>query len=184
MQPLKYQTRNRQFMNITSRKARLLTILNPVKRRRLILSFCCATFSLALCVMAAEEKTQWLLQINVYSGRPDPVMHLTTNDMTWIKALLGTAEKAADKAPESVFRSRLGYRGIMLTEIQETAQNKTVLSLTQIRGAEILVESRTNRMWLKAKDATLERHLVGLARTNDVISKELYDEIQGTIESR
>jgi hypothetical protein len=136
-------------------------------------------------MIAGDETVTWALEIDVYSGRPNPVLTLTDVEIVRVKDLLSQASSVHEtKDPATVFPSNLGYRSVLIKELREPGNMKSVRSVTRVRGRDILVQSGENRIWQKAKDATLERLLVDLALEKKAIPRELYQYILKEIEKR
>jgi hypothetical protein len=124
------------------------------------------------------------VEIDVFSGRPNPVFKLQDSEVGRVKELLSqtsslAAEKATEKEKAKAFPSLvLGYRGL---SIRQVWKNKAVQSETRVRGKNMLVGSGKDRSWRSASDASLEQFLVDLALEKGAISKQMHEHIRNDI---
>jgi len=128
--------------------------------------------------MAAEGGADtWEVEIEVFSGRPNPVLKLEAAEIARVRELLLEAaapEKAPDK--EKAFPDKLGYRGLTLREI---GTDNVVKFNTRVRGKDILRnETGKNSHWHVAKDGRLEEYLVDLALAKEKISRDVHGHIR------
>ena len=147
------------------------------------------TLSLAMCASshvasaAVGEASVWEVEIDVFSGRPNPVFKLQDSEVGRVKELLShtssvAAEKATEKEKAKAFPSVLGYRGL---RIRQVGKNKAVQSETRLRGKNMLVGSGKDRSWRSAEDASLEQFLVDLAFEKGAIPKQVHEHIRNEI---
>jgi hypothetical protein len=129
------------------------------------------------------------VEIDVFSGRPNPVFTLNDAEATLVQRwLTPTADALAKvdsasplKTPESVLPSKLGYRGIVITEY---AADGRVLSRTEIAGKSVLARSTGQLARLTTPSDDVERKLVDLALAKATIDSELHWLIQEEIGKR
>ncbi len=132
-------------------------------------------FGTALWSGAAE------LVVDVFSGQPSPTLTLSEAEVAHVQQILGGATPAPPKDPSTVFPSLLGYRGV---EIHHWETNQAAESLLRIRGPDILEISGTTQRWFRARDTSLEQHLVDLAHARGVLTDALHWTIRLDIEKR
>ncbi len=136
--------------------------------------------------MAAEsESSTWMVQIDLFSGRPNPVLTLDDNAVARVRAFMAQASSVTEsRDAATVFPAALGYRGLIIKETKQIGDKKTVQSTTRIRGTKVLVEKGQERSWLEARDTSLERFLLDLALAKKALSAELHTQIQDEIKKR
>lgn len=128
---------------------------------------------------ADTEPAIWQVEIDVFSGHPNPVFTLQESEAAQVKALLSKAQASAKPNDiNSVFPSRLGYRGIF---IRQVGTNQTVVSEIQLRGKDILQKSGAGESWQGVPDRALEQYLLDLAQSKGAISAKVHGQIDETI---
>lgn len=147
----------------------------------LMLTLCMAMFAGTRDVAAAEtEATTWEVEIDVFSGRPNPVYRLQDSEIVRVTELLSNARTASEtKEKAKVFPSRLGYRG---TSIRCVGKDKAVQSAIRVRGRIILEQSGQTQTWRNADDTALEHYLADLALQKGAISENIHHRIREAIE--
>jgi hypothetical protein len=144
-------------------------------------TLCLAGFAGPSAALAAEsEPGAWEVQIDVFSGRPNPVFKLQGPEIARVTGMLSQASnvvaaKAAEQEKAKAFPVKLGYRGL---RIRQVGQDKTIQSQIRVHGKNMLVGSGKERSWQSAKDASLEQFLVDLALEKGAISKSMHEQIR------
>ena len=129
------------------------------------------------------------VEIDIFSGRPNPVFTLNDSEATlvqrWLTPTVDALAKgdsaAPMKTPESVLPSKLGYRGIVLWEY---AADGRVLSRTEIAGKSVLARPTGQLAKLTTPSDDVERKLVDLALAKATIDGALHWHIQEEIGKR
>ena len=152
--------------------------------------FILAALDVSTHIASAQSVTvKRQVEIDIFSGRPNPVFTLTESEATDVQRSLTPATDALAKVdssspvktPESVLPSKLGYRGIV---IQEYAADGRVLSRTEIAGRSVLVKPTGQLAKLTTPSDDIERMLVDLALSKGKIDSTLYSHIQEEIGKR
>jgi hypothetical protein len=152
-----------------------------VRFHSLILILC---FGANCNLWAAEESSvSQEVEIDVFSGRPNPVFNLLPAELQEFNQFLSKAkiEKANEDIKAELIPSILGYRGL---RIRERGDNKAALSEIQVVGKDILVRGRSESRHMKASDDSLEKYLVDLALAKGAIDKGLHKEIRQAMQKR
>lgn len=129
-----------------------------------------------------DQAAMWLLEIEVFSGRPNPTLVLTTAEVARVEQVLSEirpAEKGTEAA--AVFPPRLGYRGLWIRKVRESEHGRGVEVALRIRGPHILLMRGQEQSLTVAKSAELERFLLDVAVRRGAITEELGREIQRQI---
>jgi hypothetical protein len=123
------------------------------------------------------------VEIDVFSGRPNPVFSLQTAEIQELDRFLSkaTVEKSGAAAKAEIIPSILGYRGL---RIRERGDNKVVVSEIQVAGKDILIRGQGESRRMKAPDNALEQYLVDLALSKKAIDAELHKEILRMMQKR
>lgn len=129
------------------------------------------------------------VEIDIFSGRPNPVFTLNESEATlvqrWLTPTVDALAKVDSasplKTPESVLPSKLGYRGIV---IWEYAADGRVLSRTEIAGKSVLARPTGQLAKLTTPSDDVERKLVDLALAKTTIDGALHWQIQEEIGKR
>jgi hypothetical protein len=140
----------------------------------LALALCLGMFGISEPASAAQTETNtWEVELDMFSGRPNPVLLLNEAEIAKVKDLVSQAGSTAAKDKAKVFPSVLGYRGL---SVRERGRNdRAVKSETRIRGKDIHVQGGKTPGWRNAKDASLEQYLVDLALEKGTISKREHE---------
>jgi hypothetical protein len=129
---------------------------------------------------AETEATTREVEIDVFSGRPNPVFKLQETEMTHVKELLSQAKASMQaNARSKVYPPILGYRGI---SIRLKGTDKAMQSEIRIRGKIILEESGASQTWRSADDTALELYLADLAVQKGVIDQKARQSIGEAVE--
>ena len=129
------------------------------------------------------------VEIDIFSGRPNPVFTLNDSEaklvQRWLAPTVDALAKVDSasplKTPESVLPSTLGYRGIV---IWEYAADGRVLSRTEIAGKSVLARPTGQLARLTTPSDDVERKLVDLALAKAQIDGALHGQIQEEIVKR
>lgn len=128
---------------------------------------------------SAQTATEtWQVEIDIYSGRPNPVLTLTANELADVKNRLAAAAPvpAADANAASIRPSRLGYRGLIIRG--KSGDGKTTTADIELFAGRILRRAPSARAVLDDRSVGLERMLVGLANAKQMIPAGMMKEIQ------
>ena len=117
----------------------------------------------------AQSGEVWKVEIDMYSGRPNPTFTLTAAEVTELKARMGKAPAMAAAAmpDKSIRPSKLGYRGIIVSGKAGTQ----VLEDTEVSKGKIFRKAGTKAL-MDDSAAGLERYLAGLAVSKGAVSAE------------
>jgi hypothetical protein len=96
------------------------------------------------------------VEVNLYSGRPNPRFPLTNDDVTDILGRLAALPPTTHAPPATA----LGYRGLILTD--DTARGPFA-RVEVSRGLVVAQDHHGDRHRFLDPDRALERHLVALA---------------------
>ena len=129
------------------------------------------------------------VEIDIFSGRPNPVFTLNDSEaklvQRWLAPTVDALAKVDSasplKTPQSVLPSKLGYRGIV---IWEYAADGRVLSRTEIAGKSVLARPTGQLARLTTSSDDVEQKLVDLALAKATIDSELHWLIQEEIGKR
>jgi hypothetical protein len=124
------------------------------------------------------------VEIDVFSGRPNPVFNLQPEEVKELNQFLWKAkgEEQNKDTKADIIPSILGYRGL---HVRERDKNKAVISEIQIFGKDILIRgSRGEYRFLKMPDNSLEKYLVDLALAKKAIDKDLHQYISQEMQKR
>jgi hypothetical protein len=134
---------------------------------------------------AAESSSLIMeVEIDAFSGRPNPVFNLQTAEVTELNQFLWKAkgEEAIKDTKADIIPSILGYRGL---HVRERDKNKAVISEIQIFGKDILIRgSRGEYRRLKMPDDSLEKYLVDLALAKGAIDKDIHQYLRQEMQKR
>jgi hypothetical protein len=139
--------------------------------RRILLSvFSKLVFGIHLC--AAD------LEIDIFSGRPNPRLTLEVDELAQVARVLAEASPTPPQDLSSAFPSDLGYRGVTVRGWPVSEPGSSV----RIRGEHALMTSGSHSAWYRLADTRLEWYLVGLAVAKDLLSESLQQEIGPAIQ--
>jgi hypothetical protein len=135
------------------------------------LTLCMAMVSGFQNTIAAEtEATTWEIEIDAFSGRPNPVFKLEEAEITHVKALISQAKTSTQvKSKAKVFPPNRSYGGMLLRRM---GTDKAIQSELRVRGKNLLEESGTNQTWRSADDTALELYLADLAVQKGMIDQK------------
>ena len=148
-----------------------------------ILAISVLTIALAMLRKANAQSTTelWQVEVDIYSGLPNPVFTLTAEEMAQARQRLAKAIPLgpADAQTATVRPSMLGYRGIIVRSLgtakaqaSDTAATSNVPVL-EMFSAKILQRVPNNSVLLDDTPSGLERYLVTLAEQKAVLADSL-----------
>ncbi len=155
--------------------------------------------TLVSCLAALDGSTRIALaqsvtvkrqvEIDVFSGQPNPVFTLTESEAAdvqrWLMPAADTpiagASDSTGQTPETIFPSKLGHVGIVLWEYDADGR---VLSRTEIAGRSVLARQKSQLPRQTTSSDDVERKLVDLALSKAVINAELHGKINEKIAKR
>jgi hypothetical protein len=118
----------------------------------------------------AATGVAWQVEIDMFSGVPNPVFTLTPAEATQIVGQIGQAPALSTTAVsgDSILPSILGYRGMI---VRGHDQNNQLVEHTEISSGKIFRKAG-NRALLDGKGAGLERTLLSLATSKNAITAD------------
>jgi hypothetical protein len=145
------------------------TILRRTSLIVLTLAAVVAVFSTAGAQTAPET---WQIEVDVFSGRPNPKFTVTGADLAQVKDRMGRAKMMAamSAGAASIRPSILGYRGIIIHGT--TADQKQVLADAEVFAARILRRGPGAPALLDDTATGLESLLISLGVNNKAIPPE------------
>jgi hypothetical protein len=128
-------------------------------------------------IAQAPEET-WQVEIDIFSGLPNPVFTLTSREVGDIKARLATAKTVSglDASAASIRPSRLGYRGVVIRG--KSADGQKTTADIELYARRILRRAPAARAMLDDAGTGIERMLVDLAMSKKLIPPTAMQDIQ------
>lgn len=141
-----------------------------------------------LCTVAvlgkadAQTATEtWQVEVDIYSGRPNPVFTLTSTELADLKSRLGSAKSVAGASPnvKTVRPSILGYRGLIVTG--KSGDGTQTTGDVEVYKGKILRRAPGPAAVLDDSTTGLERQLLALGMAKNAISTGAMTEIQKSL---
>jgi hypothetical protein len=120
----------------------------------------------------------WQVEVDVFSGRPNPVFTLSASEITDVKGRLATARSVAgaDANVKTIRPSILGYRGLKV--IGKSSDGKQVTGDIELYRGKSLRRMPSPAAVLDDSAVGLERMLLSLGVAKKAVSPEVMQEIQ------
>lgn len=144
--------------------------------------FCLFTLILTIgflgTAVAQEEvveppKNTVKVTIEIYSGLPNPILHLDQAELDEIKTLLKSTSKVTKKvATDTVQPSILGYRGLLFENRANVSELPAFMCIYRNN-----INVSENKNEVLEDDEALETFLLEKALEKGVISQEVFDRI-------
>jgi hypothetical protein len=148
-------------------------------------------FATMLSAQSAPEPKGLRVEVMVFSGRPNPVFTITDaaqiNQILAAAGTLPSASAAAASAQAEVERPKLGYRGILVTNLSDAGSDlqtlrvhRSAVRMTRKQaaaakaGVAAAAEARTDQ------SAALENQLLSLARSRGAVDDNLLNLIRNS----
>jgi hypothetical protein len=120
----------------------------------------------------------WQVEIDIFSGRPNPVFTLSASEVADVKGRLATAKSAAGASAnvKTIRPSILGYRGLLI--LGKSSDGKQVTGDIEVYKGKLLRRTPSPAAVLDDSAAGVERQLLSLAVAKNAVSPQLMQEIQ------